>query len=133
MCVHFLWTTNIQTSHPPPPNLTCLPPSPNFLTNFPPISSSTSLLASPLPPPVSGPQLLLQLGGGELVTVESLLDEVYQKASAYRLWPLLRHTAGLLHKHVEDLAQVGSVCTVTVCTNVYCATNHNGRICIKSK
>lgn len=100
--------------------LTSLPSSPNLLSNFP--QFLPSLLATPFPPPVSGPQLLLQLSGGEMVTVESLLDEVYQKASSYRLWPLLRHTAGLLHKHVEDLAQVGSFCTVTVCMYIVLST-----------
>ena len=77
--------------------------------------SPPNLTSSPLLPLSSGPGVTLQLGGGELVTVESLLDEVYQKASAFRMWPLLRHTAGLLHKHVEDLAQVGLAFTV-VCT-----------------
>ena len=70
--------------------------------------------------PCSGPKLSLDLETGDQVTVESLLDETYQKASAFRLWPLLRHTAGLLHKNVEDLAQVSlrGLCCVFVCMSV---------------
>lgn len=85
-------------------------------------STSSPSLPSPLLP-CSGSDLTLQLGSGDQVTVESLLDETYQKASAFRIWPLLRHTAGLLHKNVEDLAQVGLLyAMVHVCTYVYMRT-----------
>lgn len=109
-----------QALVPLPFNLT-FPPSP---TPFPPLPLPLPLPPLPSPPlplpplpspsllPLSGLQLPLELGGGEVVTVEALLDEVYQKASALRIWPLLRHTAGLLRKNVEDLAQVGSVCNI---------------------
>lgn len=40
------------------------------------------------------------------VTVEELLEELYKKAAAAKLWSLIRHTAGMLHKRVEDLGPV---------------------------
>lgn len=41
-------------------------------------------------------------------TVELLLEELYKKAAASNLWGLVRHTAGMLHKRVEDLGPVSS-------------------------
>ncbi|XP_032231174.1 phosphorylase b kinase regulatory subunit alpha, liver isoform isoform X3 [Nematostella vectensis] len=38
-------------------------------------------------------------------TVEKLLEELYEKACEVKLWSLVRHTAGLLHKQVEDLSE----------------------------
>lgn len=34
-----------------------------------------------------------------------LLKEVYEKACQQKLWGLVRHTAGMLGKRVEDLAK----------------------------
>ena len=41
-------------------------------------------------------------------TVAILLEELYKKASAFNLWGLVRHVAGMLHKRVEDLGPVSS-------------------------
>ena len=35
-----------------------------------------------------------------------LLEELYKKAATAHLWSLVRHTAGMLHKRVEDLGPV---------------------------
>ena len=44
--------------------------------------------------------------GGQACTVVSLLEELYQKAGMSNMWSLVRHTAGMLHKRVEDLGPV---------------------------
>ncbi len=41
-------------------------------------------------------------------TVGALLEELYKKAAAFSMWGLVRHTAGMLHKRVEDLGVVSS-------------------------
>ena len=40
-----------------------------------------------------------------MVTVKDLLKVLYEKACTQKLWGLVRHTAGMLGKRVEDLAK----------------------------
>lgn len=42
---------------------------------------------------------------GKVVTVRQLLKGLYEKACQQKLWGLVRHTAGMLGKRVEDLAK----------------------------
>lgn len=42
---------------------------------------------------------------GKPVTVRDLLKALYEKACTQKLWGLVRHTAGMLGKRVEDLAK----------------------------
>lgn len=42
---------------------------------------------------------------GNVVTVRTLLKGLYEKACQQKLWGLVRHTAGMLGKRVEDLAK----------------------------
>ncbi|XP_055383024.1 probable phosphorylase b kinase regulatory subunit alpha isoform X3 [Condylostylus longicornis] len=42
---------------------------------------------------------------GRVVTVRALLKGLYEKACQQKLWGLVRHTAGMLGKRVEDLAK----------------------------
>lgn len=45
------------------------------------------------------------LENGKIVTVKDLLKALYEKACTQKLWGLVRHTAGMLGKRVEDLAK----------------------------
>ncbi|XP_072942269.1 probable phosphorylase b kinase regulatory subunit alpha isoform X1 [Epargyreus clarus] len=45
------------------------------------------------------------LENGKAVTVKELLKALYEKACSQKLWGLVRHTAGMLGKRVEDLAK----------------------------
>ncbi|XP_045533876.1 probable phosphorylase b kinase regulatory subunit alpha isoform X6 [Papilio machaon] len=45
------------------------------------------------------------LENGKPVTVKELLKALYEKACTQKLWGLVRHTAGMLGKRVEDLAK----------------------------
>lgn len=45
------------------------------------------------------------LDEGKVVTVRGLLKGLYEKACQQKLWGLVRHTAGMLGKRVEDLAK----------------------------
>lgn len=45
------------------------------------------------------------LENGKAVTVKDLLKVLYEKACTQKLWGLVRHTAGMLGKRVEDLAK----------------------------
>lgn len=45
------------------------------------------------------------LDHGQVVTVRDLLKGLYEKACQQKLWGLVRHTAGMLGKRVEDLAK----------------------------
>lgn len=45
------------------------------------------------------------LENGKVVTVKDLLKALYDKACTQKLWGLVRHTAGMLGKRVEDLAK----------------------------
>lgn len=45
------------------------------------------------------------LEDGNVVTVRVLLKGLYEKACQQKLWGLVRHTAGMLGKRVEDLAK----------------------------
>ncbi|CAM6031556.1 unnamed protein product, partial [Sphagnum compactum] len=45
------------------------------------------------------------LDEGTVVTVRTLLKGLYEKACQQKLWGLVRHTAGMLGKRVEDLAK----------------------------
>jgi len=42
---------------------------------------------------------------GKSITVKDLLKVLYEKACQQKLWGLVRHTAGILGKRVEDLAK----------------------------
>lgn len=42
---------------------------------------------------------------GRVVTVRDVLKGLYEKACQQKLWGLVRHTAGMLGKRVEDLAK----------------------------
>ncbi|KAJ8936869.1 hypothetical protein NQ314_012133 [Rhamnusium bicolor] len=42
---------------------------------------------------------------GKVVTVKDLLKDLYEKACQQKMWGLVRHTAGMLGKRVEDLAK----------------------------
>ncbi|XP_055604017.1 probable phosphorylase b kinase regulatory subunit alpha isoform X1 [Uranotaenia lowii] len=42
---------------------------------------------------------------GRIVTVRGLLKGLYEKACQQKMWGLVRHTAGMLGKRVEDLAK----------------------------
>ncbi|CAH3142471.1 unnamed protein product, partial [Porites evermanni] len=55
-----------------------------------------------------GPDFDTELFGEKGVTVQKLLEELYEKACQIRLWSLVRHTAGLLRKRVEDLAEAAT-------------------------
>ena len=45
------------------------------------------------------------LHNGQSMTVRDLLKEVYEKACTEKKWALVRHSAGMLGKQVEDLAK----------------------------
>ncbi|XP_064608813.1 phosphorylase b kinase regulatory subunit alpha, liver isoform-like isoform X1 [Liolophura sinensis] len=45
-----------------------------------------------------------EIGGKKGCTVRDLLVELYEKAGHWKQWWLVRHTAGMLRKRVEDLA-----------------------------
>lgn len=45
------------------------------------------------------------LGTSFVITVKDLLKDLYEKACQERKWALVRHTAGILGKKVEDLAK----------------------------
>ncbi|KAL1509747.1 hypothetical protein ABEB36_004437 [Hypothenemus hampei] len=45
------------------------------------------------------------LENGRVVTVRDLLKGLYEKACQQKMWGLVRHTAGMLGKRVEDLAK----------------------------
>lgn len=45
------------------------------------------------------------LGTSYVITVKDLLKDLYEKACQERKWALVRHTAGILGKKVEDLAK----------------------------
>lgn len=45
------------------------------------------------------------LDEGRVVTVRDLLKGLYEKACQQKLWGLVRHSAGMLGKRVEDLAK----------------------------
>lgn len=45
------------------------------------------------------------LDEGKVVTVRTLLKGLYEKACQQKLWGLVRHTAGMLGKRVEDLSK----------------------------
>lgn len=42
---------------------------------------------------------------GKVVTVRQLLKGLYEKACQQKMWGLVRHTAGMLGKRVEDLSK----------------------------
>ncbi|XP_013379193.1 probable phosphorylase b kinase regulatory subunit alpha [Lingula anatina] len=52
-----------------------------------------------------GPDWDTNIGGNEGVTVNDLVRELYEKAGHLKQWWLVRHTAGMLCKRVEDLAK----------------------------
>ncbi|CAH1777077.1 unnamed protein product [Owenia fusiformis] len=49
-----------------------------------------------------------QIGGKAGCTVTELLKELYEKAGHLKQWWLVRHTAGMLRKRVEDLAKAAT-------------------------
>ena len=46
-----------------------------------------------------------QLEDGKPIRVKDLLKDLYEKACRHKNWGLVRHTAGMLGKRVEDLAK----------------------------
>lgn len=46
--------------------------------------------------------------GTQRCTIGNLLEELYQKAGLSNLWSLVRHTAGMLRKRVEELGEVAT-------------------------
>ena len=46
--------------------------------------------------------------GGNVYTVETLLEELYDKVCQMHHWSLVRHVAGMLDKKVEGLAQMAT-------------------------
>ncbi|XP_074651762.1 putative phosphorylase b kinase regulatory subunit alpha isoform X3 [Tubulanus polymorphus] len=52
-----------------------------------------------------GPSWDTLIGGKAGCTVKDLMKELYEKAGHLKQWWLVRHTAGMLHKRVEDLAK----------------------------
>lgn len=42
---------------------------------------------------------------GRVVTVRTLLKGLYEKACQQKMWGMVRHTAGMLGKRVEDLSK----------------------------
>ncbi|XP_064637053.1 phosphorylase b kinase regulatory subunit alpha, liver isoform-like isoform X3 [Lineus longissimus] len=52
-----------------------------------------------------GPDWDTGLGGYQDCTVTDLMKELYERAGHLKQWWLVRHTAGLLRKRVEDLAK----------------------------
>nr|XP_002736188.1 PREDICTED: phosphorylase b kinase regulatory subunit alpha, liver isoform-like [Saccoglossus kowalevskii] len=55
-----------------------------------------------------GPKWDTEITGLPGCTVESLLIELYYKAGHMKHWSIVRHTAGMLGKRVEDLAQAAT-------------------------
>ncbi|XP_077984081.1 phosphorylase b kinase regulatory subunit alpha, liver isoform-like isoform X2 [Glandiceps talaboti] len=55
-----------------------------------------------------GPKWDTEITGQPGSTVESLLIELYYKAAHVKHWSIVRHTAGMLGKRVEDLAQTAT-------------------------
>ncbi|XP_038055088.1 phosphorylase b kinase regulatory subunit alpha, liver isoform-like isoform X2 [Patiria miniata] len=41
----------------------------------------------------------------QVVTVQTLMEELYYKSAHFKAWSVVRHTAGILEKRVENLAQ----------------------------
>ena len=52
-----------------------------------------------------GPNWDTEMEGRPGCTVKDLLSELYDKAGQVKQWWLVRHTAGMLRKRVEDLAK----------------------------
>lgn len=55
-----------------------------------------------------GPEWNTGLEGESRCTVRDLLMELYDKAGHLKQWWLVRHTAGMLRKKVEDLAKAAT-------------------------
>jgi len=73
-----------------------------------PLSSTnkqTNVLTNINQPPSTNSTNEGMLEAGRVVTVRSLLKGLYEKACQQKLWGLVRHTAGMLGKRVEDLAK----------------------------
>jgi phosphorylase kinase alpha/beta subunit len=68
-------------------------------------NKQTNLLTNINEPTSTNSQNEGMLDAGRVVTVRSLLKGLYEKACQQKLWGLVRHTAGMLGKRVEDLAK----------------------------
>ena len=55
-----------------------------------------------------GPDWETQMDGCPGATVKDLIVELYEKAGHMKQWWLVRHTAGMLRKRVEDLAKAAT-------------------------
>ncbi|XP_072040676.1 probable phosphorylase b kinase regulatory subunit alpha isoform X2 [Amphiura filiformis] len=53
---------------------------------------------------VKGLEWDTKIGGKTGVTVKYLIEELYYKSAQFKVWSLVRHTAGILGKQVEQLA-----------------------------
>ena len=56
----------------------------------------------------SGKDCKISVEGGHSFTVETLLEELYDKVCEIHHWSLVRHVAGMLDKKVEGLAQIAT-------------------------
>jgi hypothetical protein len=61
------------------------------------------------------------------VTVKDLLKVLYEKACQQKLWGLVRHTAGMLGKRVEDLAKAVTDLLVRQKQVIALLTNYTSR------
>lgn len=55
-----------------------------------------------------GPEWDTKMEGQTSCKVSDLLSELYEKAGHLKQWWLVRHTAGMLRKKVEDLAKAAT-------------------------
>ena len=53
-----------------------------------------------------GPKYEVSLSDDQKCTITDLLEELYHKAGALKIWWLIRYTAGMLRKRVPSLASV---------------------------
>ena len=62
------------------------------------------------------------------MTVKDLLKVLYEKACQQKLWGLVRHTAGMLGKRVEDLAKAVTDLLVRQKQVIALLTNYMSRV-----
>lgn len=75
-----------------------------------------------------GPKYEVSLPEDNQCTVTDLLQELYHKAGALKIWWLIRYTAGMLRKRVSSLASVSIQYPPVTCdaNNIIdCVLNYN--------
>ena len=65
------------------------------------------------------------------MTVKDLLKVLYEKACQQKLWGLVRHTAGMLGKRVEDLAKAVTDLLVRQKQVIALLTSYMSRFCLE--